>query len=417
MPKSALRVVTGLKCLKCGKVYPKDSRHFTGCPECRKKGVSSNLTPETDDTLLTSEMAAQVLSEARNSASSAGIWRFKPLLCVDTPDRPITLGEGTTPLVRLASLGKELGFSNLMLKNEAANPTGSFKDRLACAVVNHGIAHSETLFAWSSSGNAGTSSAAYAARAGKTSVGLMVDEPPPGMLLPALAMGAKILRVQDRDRRQHFMQHMVSLGAYPTTNFASVNAVPVGSNPYGTEGYRTIAYEILLDLGRAPDVVISPTCYGDQVLGIALGFRDLEKFGLIDQVPNIIAAIPPQNAPSCISTGRYITAQTEYAVEISGGLLLDTPGDDHDVLDISRRLCEREGLFLEASSAAALLAPKSLGLPKDSLCVLIGTATGFKDTRPTQKWSTDAPVVDSDQDLLETLERTYGLTLEELLGT
>jgi threonine synthase len=132
---------------------------FGGCPCCARQGLAVNLTVDLDLGPL-----AGVTRDTFGRAPDR-LWRFRSLLPV-RPARPVTLGEGATPLVHLERLGARLGLPRLYAKDESQNPTWSYKDRLCAVAVAHALAVGARVITISSTGNHGASTAAYAARAG-----------------------------------------------------------------------------------------------------------------------------------------------------------------------------------------------------------------------------------------------------------
>jgi len=245
--------VIGLSCLRCRARFD-EPRLFTGCPRCRAQGVAVNLSVEYDLSPL-----AGVTRETFGSASR-GLWRFDSLLPVAS--RPVSLGEGATPLVHLERLGRRLGLPRLYAKDETQNPTWSYKDRLCSTAVTHAVEIGARVITISSTGNHGASTAAYAARAGLPCVIFTLASVPETMKTLMQAYGAAVVACPTSESRWTLMREGVErFGWYPTSGFV---APPVGSNPWGVEGYKTIAYEIAEDLGwAAPDAIVVPSAAPD----------------------------------------------------------------------------------------------------------------------------------------------------------
>jgi threonine synthase len=141
--------ILGLQCLRCRARFD-EPRLFTGCPRCRAEGVAVNLTVEYDLAPL-----AGVTREAFAPAGK-GLWRFRHLLPARSA-KPVSLGEGATPLVHLERLGRRLGVPKLYAKDESQNPTWSYKDRLCAVAVAHAVAIGARVITISSTGNHGAS--------------------------------------------------------------------------------------------------------------------------------------------------------------------------------------------------------------------------------------------------------------------
>ena len=418
--------VLGLQCLRCHARFT-EPRLFTGCPRCRAEGVAVNLTVEYDLAPL-----AGVTPDGF-AAPRGSMWRFRHLLPVRrTP--PVTLGEGSTPLVHLTRLGKRLGLPRLYAKDESQNPTWSYKDRLCSTAVTHAVEIGARVITISSTGNHGASTAAYAARAGVPCVIFTVASVPDTMKTLMQAYGAAVVECPTSEARWDLMRQGVErLGWYPTSGFI---APPVGSNPWGVEGYKTIAYEIAEELGwTATDVVIVPSAYSDGLFGTWRGWTELQALGLVKQTPRMIAAEPfgplahalekeldaPEmvEAPSpsvAFSIGsRYGTWQGLAALRQSGGAGVRLT--DEGVLEAQRALAREEGLFVEPSSAAAMTAVMQLAARKAldpaQTIVIVLTSGGLKDPGATRRWLPPVPAAGSDFDrLLGVLRESYGLALD-----
>ena len=417
----------GLSCLRCRTRF-QEPRLFAGCPRCRAEGVAVNLSVEYDLAPL-----AGVTLETLGTGVR-GLWRFAPLLPVQTT-RAVSLGEGATPLVHLERLGRRLGLPRLFAKNESQNPTWSYKDRLCSTAVTHAVEIGARVITIASTGNHGASTAAYAARAGLPCVIFTLASVPETMKTLMQAYGAAVVACPTPDSRWHLMRQAVErFGWYPTSGFITP---PVGSNPWGVEGYKTIAYEIAEELaGAAPDVVVVPSAYSDGLYGIWKGWTELQTLGLVKHTPRMIAAEPygplaaalerglqapepvPTPSPSVafsIAT-PYGTWQGLAALRESGGT--GVPLTDEGVLEAQRALALEEGLYVEPSSAASLTAVmQMLGrgvLDPQQTIVVVLTSGGLKDPAASRTWLPPVPAVDGDiHQLLAVLREAYGLALDE----
>ncbi len=382
--------VVGLACVRCGTRYPAD-HYAQDCPACRPV-ARSNLMVAYEDTLRT--------PRAKPSATaSRDLWRYGDLLPVDR-SQGVSLGEGGSPLHRLDRLGEELGLPRLYGKDETRNPTWSFKDRLACLAVSSAKAIGAQVIVSSSSGNAGAAAAAYAAKAGLRCVVFTFKGTSGPMLTQMRAYGATVIACDHKDDRWTLMEHAVRhYGWFPTSPFFGP---VVGSNPYGIEGYKTLAYEIVEQFDwQVPDWCVLPVCYGDALLGMWRGFEDMLSFGWIDRMPRMVAAetygsiaaalhdgtdTPPDIAKreDSIAVSINATRGTYQSLDIvrrSNGAAVTTSNDE--LLRWLDLLARREGLFVEASTAAALAAVDQLQkagtITRDQLVVTLLTASGLKD--------------------------------------
>jgi len=286
----------------------------------------------------------------------------------------------------------------------------------------------------SSTGNHGASTAAYAARAGLPCVIFTLAAVPETMKTLMQAYGAAVVACPTSESRWELMRQGIErLGWYPTSGFV---IPPVGSNPWGVEGYKTIAYEIAEDLGwTAPDVVVVPSAYSDGLYGIWKGWTELQTLGLVKHAPRMIAAEPfgplahalerglqaPEpveaSAPSVAFSiaSRYGTWQGLAALRDSGGAGVRLT--DEGVLEAQRALAREEGLYVEPSAAASLTAVMQLAarraLDAEQTIVVVLTSGGLKDPGASRAWLPPVPAADGGFDrLLTVLREAYGLALD-----
>jgi len=416
--------VVGLECLRCH-ANVDAGLHFTGCQRCAAENVPVNLSVKLDLAPLAG------ITGADFPAAPRGMWRYRAVL--PTSAEPVTLGEGGTPLIHLERLGGRLGLPRLYAKDESQNPTWSYKDRLCSAAVTHAIQSKASVVTIASTGNHGASTAAYAARAGLPCVIFTLASVPDTMKTLMQAYGAAVVACPTAEARWTLMRQGVErFGWYPTGGFV---VPPVGSNPYGVDGYKTIAYEIAEDLGwTAPDVVIVPSAYSDGLFGIWKGWMEAQALGLVKTPPRMIAAEPFGPLAHAIDTGlgapelvdggasvafsiasRYGTYQGLTALrQSSGGGVRIT---DEGVFEAQRALAREEGIFVEPSSAAALTALMQLrareAIDPEQAIVLVLTSSGLKDPGSSRTWMPPVPVAPEQFDaLVRVLEESYGLALD-----
>ena len=368
--------------------------------------------------------------EMRRLASQpGGVWRFAPLL----PDigAAVTMGEGDTPLVRLARLESELGLAGLWLKDESQNPTWSFKDRLCSVAVSVAASHGAPGIVAASTGNHGASTAAYAARAGLPCIIFATPTAPPTILTLMQAYGAMVVIVPTSEDRWRMVGACVEgWGWFSTTNSI---LPPVGSTPYGLEGYKTIAYEVAAALDwEIPDVFIIPVSNGDGLIGIWRGFQDLLAVGAIDRLPRLVAAepYPAYSEALLVSPSRLITVPRSQSIAFNVGTgaptyqglaaLRESGGeavvvDDGAALAMQRRVAGREGMYAEVSSVISVAAAEQLTatgrLARDARVVCLSTSSGLKDPGVTAKTMPPAPTIEPDLSALgHALTETYGFS-------
>ena len=307
-----------------------------------------------------------------------------------TPQTPmVTLGECGTPLVRSRVIGPELGLEALYFKLEYTNPTGSFKDRgMVMAVAKAVEAGAEALLC-ASTGNTSASAAAYAARHGIPSYVIVpAGRIAMGKLAQAVAHGAEIVAVEGSF--DDALRIARELGERP--GVALVNSV----NPYRIEGQKTAAFEVVDDLGEAPDLLCIPVGNAGNITAYWKGFREYRLAEHSTRLPKMwgfqaAGAAPlvlghPVEQPETIATAIRIgnPASWQGAIDArddSGGLI-DAVTDD-EIVAAYRRLAAQEGLFCEPASAASvagLLKQAAAGADvrgKTAVCILTGN--GLKD--------------------------------------
>lgn len=273
-------LATHLRCDDCGHQESLD-RPVTVCPACGGLlEVCYDLRRVPAD-----------LIERAAASRERGIWRWRALLPLPADAEAVTLGEGDAPLLDVPDLARRLNLRQLWLKNDALMPTGSFKDRgfaLAVSVARHlGLKAGFTY----SSGNAGASFAAYAARAGLDAT-VFVEAAANETKVAAISLyGARVYRLHYDSSREIFdaLQELSRQGEYSFVNFI---------NPVRHEAMKTYAYEICEQLGGAvPDVVVHPVGTGGGLYGAWKGFRELRELGVIDRLPRMVGVQPAVCAP------------------------------------------------------------------------------------------------------------------------
>jgi threonine synthase len=420
-----MSALNGLTCIRCDAIFPVEPR-FDGCPSCSSV-APANLTPKYDLTAI-----KRVFNQAALRDRPSDMWRYRELLPPD-PHEVSSMGEGMTPLIASRKWGRELGVPRLFFKDESRNPTGSFKDRLAATALAMAPRFGARTVGVSSTGNAAAATAAYAACKGLPCVVLTVKSASSAMTTQIRAYGAMVVATEKKSDRWRLLQAGVKLwGWYPTSPFFGP---PIGSNPYGIDGYKTIAYEICEQLDwRAPDWCVLPVAYGDGLFGISKGFDELATLGLIDRRPRMVAAemagslgaamragndivpeaVPPTpSAAASINVGQS-TYQALYALRASGGLARTAVNSELFELQASLAACE--GIYAELSSLAALSVLRGLRsdevIQERDLVVVVITASGLKGAGAAASPINDIPVVSGDIEAFrETLGQTYGYTI------
>jgi threonine synthase len=324
-----------------------------------------------------------------------------------TPATPrLDLGEGSTPLVRSASIGPSLGIENLFFKLESCNPTGSFKDRGMVVAVAKAAEAGNTAVLCASTGNTSASAAAYAARAGLAAyVFIPAGNIAMGKLAQTRAYGAQIVAVRGNFddalylARTFCEKHPVSL----------VNSV----NPHRIAGQKTASFEIIDTLGDAPDYLFIPVGNAGNITAYWKGFQEYAERGLATKHPKMMGAQAagaapivlghPVKMPETIATAIRIGnpaswAQAVAARDESGGSIDSVT--DAEIMAAYTRLAQEEGVFCEpasATSVARLLKTVAGGADlRGSTCVCIITGNGLKDPDTAMKVGADIIEIDAD---------------------
>jgi len=333
---------------------------------------------------------------ARAAATRAArMWRWRDLLPVGPAAEPVSLGEGDTPLLAAPGLGERLGLRRLWLKNDTLMPTGSFKDRgfsLAVTVATElGLRRAFTY----SSGNAGASLAAYAARAGIDATVLVEYLASPVKVAAIRGYGARVVSLRFGSSAEIFSALEAIEGKAP---YSFVNFI----NPVRHEAMKTYAYEICEALDwRAPDVMLHPVGTGGGLYGAWKGFRELRELGWIDRLPRMIGVQPAACAPivAAVERGDTIARPAgDPAATIAQSIAADAPIQQGErvlrairesggtavavsdsQLTEAMRLLGREGILAEPSAAAPLagliecLRTAAVSPASEAVCVITGS--------------------------------------------
>ena len=309
---------------------------------------------------------------------------------------PVSLGEGNTPVVPLPTIADSLGLTSLYAKLEFSTPTGSFKDRGTAVMLSVAREFGVDELVEDSSGNAGASVAAYAARCGIKAHIFAPDSAPETKLRQIKVYGAELHLVPGP--REAAAEAAVAFCEERDLVYASHNL-----SPYFLEGTKTFAHELSTDFSdKPPDHIVMPVGNGSLFLGTWIGLRELQGQGVIDTLPKlhvvqaeavmpIVAAFrghtwTPDPGSRTIAGGISVSDPPRLAHVLS--VLRESGGDavaipDSEIKSWQSRLAQSEGLFCEPTSAAAFAGLPALiasGVihPSDSVLVPI-TGSGLKD--------------------------------------
>ncbi len=337
--------------------------------------------------------------------------RYKELLPV-TPATPlITLGEGDTPLVRSQVIEREIGCAELYFKLEGCNPTGSFKDRGMVVAVAKAVESGSTTIICASTGNTSASAAAYGARFGlKVIVVVPKGKIAIGKFAQAIAYGAKIITLKGNfDEALKIVRGLAD--KHPVTLVNSVN-------PNRIEGQKTASFEIVDELGDAPDYLFIPVGNAGNISAYWKGFAEYYCLGKTTRKPMMMGfqakgASPivlghpvdhPRTIATAIRIGNPASWQTAVrARDESGGVIKAV--SDAEILKAYRLLASREGVFGEPASAASVagllkMARESTDFQgKRIVCVITGS--GLKDPDTPIKYAEPFPELPVDSMAIE----------------
>ena len=333
---------------------------------------------------------------ARYPARPRLIERYREFLPVTDATPIITLGEGSTPLVRLDSIGKRIGVPNLYVKYEGTNPTGSFKDRGMVMAISKAVEEGCKAVICASTGNTSASAAAYGAAAGlEVIVVLPKGKIALGKLLQALVAGAKVIAVDGNfDQALTVVREMAEQKENPVT---LVNHL----NPYRIDGQTTAAFEICDDLGKAPDILAIPVGNAGNITAYWRGFNKYEAAGLINAKPKmygfqaagsapIVMGHPiehPETIATAIRIGNPASWKRAEAARDESGGLIEAVTDD-EIVAAYRELATH-GIFCEPSSATSLAGVFKLAaegrIDRDATIVCVLTGHGLKDPETAER--------------------------------
>ena len=404
-----------LVCRDCkAKITDQSSYH---CPYCK-----GTLDCEFDLTSHEEKMASLI----KNAHS---FWDYAPLFPVKHEYR-ITMGEGRTPLVVAERLAQELDMASVLIKNEATNPTGTFKDRCMSLSLTKALEFGAPAVALGSAGNAGAAAAAYAARAQIPCYVLLPASTPIERVAQTLMYGAKMISVRGTttDCIEMIAEACDTHGWHNVTTASAYN-------PYQAEATKAIAFEIAQAMNwSVPDWILVPIGGGGILSGIYKGYRQMQALGLISRLPRIVGvqasgcaavveAFKKGKAPDQIKrwdnpSGIAVAIADPYPMDGISALtaIYNSKGysemvSDGEILKAQSLLASREGIFAEPASAttvaglAKLLEAGVIKSGETAVCVVTGT--GMKDPQLALEQVQRPPVVDLDMAQLDVVLRTF----------
>ncbi|HET6369112.1 MAG TPA: pyridoxal-phosphate dependent enzyme [Pseudomonadales bacterium] len=379
-------LATGLRCIDCGAGHPLG--YTLQCGTC------AGLLELTYDT-------ARLVHDGRAVLAGPGLWRYAAVLPIADPAHRVSLGEGGSPLLDCPRLARELGVRQLLVKYEGSNPTGTVKDRSSATAVGAALQFNFRATSVVSSGNAGSSVAAYSARAGLRSlIFAYAKASAPKLLHMAAAATDLVIYAGVYDDLIGLWDRLVE-----ERLFFDCGA---SRNPYKHEGKKTIAYEIAEQLDwKPPDVVVAPVAVGETFVAAARGFAEMERAGWIPRRPRMVAAQATRaNAISSAWRENRPLAPLKIGYTVAEGLAAGNPGkkgawvlrilretggvagdaEDDAILSAQARLARVEGIWAGPTGSASFAVLERLlgegALDRDATICVIVSETGLKTEAP-----------------------------------
>jgi threonine synthase len=326
------------------------------------------------------------------------LWRYREVLPLPAEVEPVSLGEGGTPLLRAAKFGKDAGVANLWVKDEAQNPTQSFKARGMTTAVSMAKHLGATKLAVPSAGNAGGALAAYAARAGLEAHIFMPSDTPLANIIECREMGAQVVLIEGliTDCGAEIAKRKVAEGWFDMSTL---------KEPYRVEGKKTLGYELAEQSDwTLPDVILYPTGGGTGLIGMWKAFQEMETLGWIGKKrPRMFTVQASGCAPivRAFEAGEKFAAEFPNAQTLASGLrvpkavgdflmldILRASGggavtvEDEEMLKATREVGAAEGLFVAPEGAACFMALRKLvetqQIGAEERVVIFNTGAGIK---------------------------------------
>jgi len=382
-----MSTLTHLECSYCGKEYDADVLQ-TLCPACGKPLLACYDLEGTKK-----KWPRESLKDRETT-----LWRYWEILPLKDKANAVTLGEGYTPLFPARRLGKELGMSNLFIKDEGLNPTGSFKARGLCMAISRAKELGVKEVVIPSAGNAAGAMAAYAAKAGMVAHVFMPQDVPLPFRMECRAYGAQVTLIHGlitecgQQARQAASEH----GWFDVSTL---------NEPYRVEGKKTMGYELAEAFNwDLPDVIFYPTGGGTGLIGMWKAFSEMAKLGWIgERRPRMVVVQADGCAPipRAFEAGEEFAKPWENAATVAAGLRVPAAIGDFLILRAVResggtaiavsdealilaqsRMASREGVFACPEGGATLAALEKLlakgWIGKEEKVVLFNTGTGLK---------------------------------------
>jgi threonine synthase len=378
-----LPYVQSLRCKECGRDYPQEPIYV--CDFCFGP-LEVNYDYD--------EIAKNISRESIQDGPLT-IWRYDALLPASR-DNAVNIGAGMTPLLKADNLGKALGLNNLWIKNDAANPTHSFKDRVVSVASTKAVEFDFDTIACASTGNLAGATAAHGAKAGMNTMVFIPSDLERGKILGAAVFGSVVLVNGNYDDVNRLCSE---LGDDRRWAFVNINM-----RPYYSEGSKSIGYELAEQLGwHAPQHVVVPVASGSLFTKVYKGLQEFAQLGIIDSADTKMhiaqpfgcspvakafvegQAHPKPVVPDTIAKSLAIGSPADgmYSVGIAnktGGSGTIVP--ENEIAEGMKLLAETEGIFTETAGGVVISTLRRLAregvIGPDEETVALITGTGLK---------------------------------------
>ena len=402
---------TNLRCRECHREYPLTATHV--CEYC--------FGPVE----VTYDYGAirKNVSRERIERGPLSLWRYQDFLPCDADDA-VDIGAGLTPLIHAKNLGKVLGLPNLYLKNDTANPTWSFKDRVVTVAATRARELGYEKLACASTGNLANSVSAHAARAGMEAVVFIPHDLELGKVLGSSIYGPTLVKV----RGNYDAVNRLCAELSANYNWAFVN---VNVRPYYSEGSKTLGFEVAEQLGwRAPDHCVVPIASGSLYVKIKKGLDELAKAGLIEEPKTRMSGAQATGcSPVAVAWEEgSMNFRPQRPDTIAKSLAIGNPADgyyslvqlkqtngacgnvsDPEIVECMQLLAETEGIFGETAAGVTVASVRQLvaqgRIDASELTVAFITGAGFKTVEAVAESLRPPLEIDAN---IDSFEHAYG---------
>jgi len=380
------------RCVNCDREYDPGSVQYL-CPDCEKEN-KQGLPPRG---VLKVVYDYPSLKNELKSFQSLKEQHFLDVLPIRDIKNMPNLRIGDTPLYDCSGIGKRPKSHRLFLKDDAQNPSFSFKDRASALVSAYAKENGFSTIVAASTGNAGSSIAAICANQGQQAIVVVPEKAPIAKLTQIVMYGAKIVPVK---------------GTYDDAFDLSVEASQVfgwynrntAYNPITIEGKKTVSLEIFEQMGyQVPDRIFVPTGDGVIISGVYKGFEDLLLLGFIEKMP-VVVAVQAAGSDNLVRNLQNQDFEIRKSTTIADSISVDAPRNfymakqfilkyqgewmtvnDEEIIKASSELAKETGLFAEPAAAAAYAGYKKMdgegGIPEGTSNVVLLTGSGLKDLK------------------------------------